>query len=228
MKMKLSVGVYTYPEMVEIFETRDNQGIKRKLERYGIEYNCVGRGANVEYTIRKINDPFKVFCITELGFSAQTVFLKLRNFLYYALNDDDFLSMPDEVKEYRLKEKADTVGATASRQTIANWEQKFEKMELFHVDTGNFIYYFAYHHQQTYTTRQRYNSAWKEYWEQQKSGVEYEDRIWYMITNYGGIARKQEVIEINGIYKDTIDTLVNLVNDSIDSQIENVDFKSDI
>ncbi len=59
---------YEKAEIAEILHTRDNQGIKRKLNNYGIEYSCSGRGNSLQVHITKIPSmfQFKVFCITEL------------------------------------------------------------------------------------------------------------------------------------------------------------------
>ena len=48
-------------------------------------------GANLKFTIQNIHDPFRVFCILELSYSPQTDFRKLAYFLYYYMNDVEFL-----------------------------------------------------------------------------------------------------------------------------------------
>lgn len=102
----LEVGkVYTKPEMSHIFGTKAKQGIDRKLERYGITFSVSGKGERAVYEIQKIQDPFKVFAITELGFDANTDFRKLRNFYFYYFNDEEFMAMPDEVKESRMRKE---------------------------------------------------------------------------------------------------------------------------
>ena len=90
----LEIRSYTYAELSQMLGTRDAQGICRRLTRWDVVYTVSGRRAQTIYDIIEIPDPFKVFCILDLGFSPQTDFDKLMFFLYYALNDDEFLWLP--------------------------------------------------------------------------------------------------------------------------------------
>ena len=56
----LEEKVYTKAEIAKILQTTDNQGIKRKLNNYGIEYSCSGRGNNLQVHITKIPSMFQV------------------------------------------------------------------------------------------------------------------------------------------------------------------------
>ena len=56
--MMLECKTYTYAEFSALFNTRDNQGIKRRLDRWGIKYSTAGRGTGLKYTIEEIPDPF--------------------------------------------------------------------------------------------------------------------------------------------------------------------------
>ena len=91
----LELKEYKKAELSAIFNTNDMQGLKRKLQRYGIRYQVQGRGERAIFTILETADPFKVFCICELGYDGGTDFRKLRNFLYCFFNDDEFRAMPD-------------------------------------------------------------------------------------------------------------------------------------
>ena len=133
----LELRVYSKAELVEIFGTEDTQGLKRKMQRYGIEFQTAGRGSTLSFNIIKTEDPFKVFCIDELGYDGRTDFRKLRDFLYCFINDDEFRAMPDEVKAHRMAE----AGKPMCRQTIANYIAKLDKMNLINRNTGDFIYY---------------------------------------------------------------------------------------
>ena len=96
----LEVGkCYSKPELTEMFGTKDKQGLERKMIGYGIVFSVSGRGESAVYEIQKLNDPFKVFAITELDCGGNTTFEKLRNFYWYYFNDEVFMAMPDEVKE---------------------------------------------------------------------------------------------------------------------------------
>jgi len=213
----LEVGkVYPKPEMTRIFGTKAKLGIDRKLAGYGITFSVSGRGERAVYKIHSICDPFKVFAITELGFDANTDFRKLRNFYYYFFNDEEFMAMPDEVKEARMRKE----GKDISRQTIAGYTQKLIARDL--VDRSShssFIYYFAYKGEQRIVERAEYSKAWREYWQNKDNGMDYYEAINEMIVTYGGVARKQPIPELNGIYNETIEYLRFLIQQSIENEI---------
>lgn len=128
----LEVRNYRKAELVEMLGTRDNEGLKRKLKGYEVEFTTKGRGENIEFSITKLNAPFKVYCITELGLSATTAFDKLLLFLYYFLNDEEFSWLPDETIEARLE--ADFGSKRPSRQTIGGWKKKLSaNLSLIHI-----------------------------------------------------------------------------------------------
>ena len=214
MKM-LEIGrPYPKPELSQIFGTKDKQGLDRKLIRYGIVFDVCGRGERATYTIKAITDPFKVFAITELGFDGNTDFTKLRNFYYHFFEDEIFMAWPDEVKEVRMRK----MGQDVSRQTIANYTSRLEANNLINRHTKNFIYYFARKQEQRITDREEYLQAWFEYWDDIASGLNSYDAIANMITDHGGVARKQPIPEINGIYNEKIEEMLSYIQQSIENE----------
>ena len=211
----LEIGrTYPKPELSRIFGTKDKQGLDRKLTRYGIVFEVCGRGERATYTINAIPDPFKVFAITELGFDGNTDFTKLRNFYYHFFEDDVFMAMPDEVKEVKMR----AMGHDVSRQTIARYTSRLETNNLINRHTKNFIYYFAHKEEQRITDREEYLQAWYEYWDDIASGLNSYDAISNMITDHGGVARKQPIPEINGIYNEKIETMLSYIQQSIENE----------
>ena len=206
----------TYPksELSRIFGTKDKQGLDRKLIRYGIVFDVCGRGEKATYTINAIPDPFKVVAITELGFDGNTDFTKLRNFYYHFFEDDVFMAMPDEVKEVKMR----AMGHDVSRQTIARYTSRLEINNLINRHTKNFIYYFAHKEEQRITDREEYLQAWYEYWDDIASGLNSYDAIANMITDHGGVARKQPIPEINGIYNEKIEEMLSYIQQSIENE----------
>ncbi len=186
------------------------------MERYGIVFEVQGRGESAVFTIKEITDPFKIYCITELGFDGRTDFKKVRNFFFYFFNDEEFMAMPDEVKEYRMRKQ----GQDVSRQTIANYIAKLDSKNLIDRNTNNYIYYFAHGHEQIFADRATYSQAWSEYWNDIENGVYYCKVIDRMRAKYGGVAKKQAIPEINGIYTAEIEYLNTLVQQSIEREIE--------
>ena len=53
----LELRKYPKAELSALFGTRDTQGLKRKLERYGIVYEEAGRGNTMTFDIKEITDP---------------------------------------------------------------------------------------------------------------------------------------------------------------------------
>ena len=212
----LELRKYTKPELSKMFGTRGMESLQRKLNRYGIAFDVEGRGENAVFTIRAITDPFKIYCITELGFDGRTDFQKVRNFYNYFFNDDEFMAMPDEVKEYRMRKQ----GKNVSRQTIASYIAKLDSKNLIDRNTNNYIYYFALRQEQRIADKEEYLKAWHEYWNDIDNGFSSVEAIRRMQANHGGVARKQPKPEINGIYTKEIEYLNTLVQQSIEKEIE--------
>lgn len=101
----LELRTYTIDEIASILGVNDRQGIQRKLNRYGVKYSVSGRGMAVKFEIKSIADEFKLFCILDLGMSANTDFHKFLYFMYSFLNDEDFRWLPDETLEIKMDEQ---------------------------------------------------------------------------------------------------------------------------
>lgn len=215
----LELREYTKPEMTEMFGTKDNQGLKRKLEGYAVDFEITGRGESAIYKIKSISFAFKLFCITEFGCDGNTDFIKLRNFYYYFFNDEEFSAMPDEVKEARMRLEHKDI----SRQTIANYTKKLEEKNMIHKTTTEFIYYFAYKDTQRIVERSEYSQAWKEYWDNKKNyGMCSMEAIEIMRYNYGGVARKQAIPERNSLLNDKIEHMLDLIQQSFEEGIQSI------
>ncbi|MBR5485724.1 MAG: hypothetical protein IKV41_04370 [Oscillospiraceae bacterium] len=215
----LELKNYTKSELSEMFKTRGMQSLQRKLTRYGIDFDVKGRNENAIFTIKKISNPFKIFCITELEFDGRTDFLKVRNFFYYFFNDDEFRAMPDEVKEYRMRKQ----GQPVSRQTIFNYITKLEQKNLLDRSSGECIYYFTHKHEQRIVDKGEYVQAWQDYWNDIEKGFSRFEAIDNMKLIYGGVARKQPKPELNGIFLPQIEYLKTLVQQSIEQEIDTHD-----
>lgn len=211
----LELKTYPKPELSTLFGTKDAQGLERKMKGYGLTFNKSGNGERAIYLITEIKDPFKIFCITELDRDGRTHFDKLRNFYYLFFNDEEFMAMPDEVKEHRMRK----VDKDISRQTIAKYIYTLEAHDLINRYTSNFIYYFAFKQNQRMVEREEYLQAWHEYWADIGSGLCSFDAIENMRAKYGGVARKQAIPEINGIYNEKIELMLNCIVKSIENEM---------
>ena len=187
------------------------------MERYGITFQVNGRGENAVFTIKEIEDPFKIYCITELDFDGRSDFRKALIFYYYFFNDVEFRTMPDEVKEYRMRDQKQDV----SRQTIATYIAKLDRKNLVDRNSSDFIYYFACNHTQRITDKEEYLQAWHEHWDRtKKQGLDNYSSIMQMFADYGGVARKQPIPHWNAIYTEQAEYFNTLVIESITKEIE--------
>lgn len=207
----LELRTYNIDEINAILGTTNRQGIQRKLNRYGVEYSVSGWGTKTKFEIKNIEDEFKLFCILDLEMSANTDFHKFLYFMYYFLNDEDFCWLPNEILEIKMDERENYI----SRQTIANYKRRLEQLNLFHTSC-EYVYYFARGQTQIITDKETYSKAWCEYWEDKSNGMDSVEAIHNMISNYGGVARKQAIIEENAINADTI----NKINDMVCRAVE--------
>ena len=218
MFIMLEVGKrYSKIELNAIFGECSVQSMIRKLNRYQVDVQVFGRGEKAQFKILEIGDPFKLFCITELDFDANTDFDKLQYFYYYFFNDDEFAAMPDEEKARQMNDRGCPVG----RQTIANYIRKLEQNVWIAKDTENCIYYFARGSERRIVTKEEYKTAWKEYWEDKNNGASSEDAIINMRSKYYGIARKNPIPRSNAFFLNDIEQLCNLIQIRMEQQIIN-------
>ena len=208
---------YTKSELAKILGTNDREGMLRKLKSWGIRHDePQGRGENMTVNITDISDPFKVLALTELGASPYVDFRKLRNYLYYFLNDEEFASMPDEVKENRLKHE----GKCLSRQTISKYTDYLRSLGVISYSTDQFIYYFAHKGNQRITDRKEYLDAWYQYWKDKDDGMNSGEAIYRMKQAHGGVARRQPIPEYSPWSKPLIEKLNDCIQVSIERELE--------
>ena len=53
----LEIKTYKFDEIADYLQTRNNQSIRRKLDRYGVKFQEEGRGRMKTFTILSIPDP---------------------------------------------------------------------------------------------------------------------------------------------------------------------------
>ena len=83
-----------------------------------------------------------------------------------------------------------------------------------------FIYYFAHKDEQRLCDHSEYVEAWHNYWSDIESGLNCYEAIFNMLAEHGGVARKQPIPEINGIYNEKIEYMLSLIQHSIESEFE--------
>lgn len=82
--------------------------------------------------------------------------------------------------------------------------------------SGEYHYYFAKKGNLIETTQEEYRQAWHEYWQAKKDGCPTRDAIAQMCRKYGGVAKKQAIILLNGIYGKELDKLNEMVCERIE------------
>lgn len=207
----LELKTYTKTEMVEILGTTDNQGIKRKLNGYGVEYTTEGRGKNITFTVTKIKDKFKLFCITELKFDANTDFDRLLYFMYLFWNYEDLRSMPYDVLVKALSDKNKYV----SRQTISNWIEKLEDAGYIWISAFDFRYFCVRDKCRKEITKEEYSRGWKAFWNTFKKTEDRKAAYCAMYEEVGGYLFKNPIAEINAFYQSKIEMLIDIVNERL-------------
>ena len=206
----LKLQAYKVNELKEMFHINRTFNLERSLNTYGVKFTKSGSGENTTYTITAINDELRVFCVSELGFAPQTEMRKLTFFLYYFLNVEDFVNLPDQAKEQYMNDSNRYV----SRQTIARYIQKLINANYV-ARSNDFIYYFVYKGVRKPTDKETYCKAWREYFKDKENGYDSSMAIFNMIANYGGYAQKYAPTEQNAIYEDNINHLNELVLERI-------------
>ena len=215
----LECRMYSASEMCKYLGVRDNSQAKKKLDRYKIVYFANGRGKDVVYNILEIRDPFKVYCVFDMGFDPNSDFKKLRNYLFFLLGEDEYCWLPDEPMEAYMRSK----GYPISRQTISKYRQHMEQLE--YVIGGDYIYYRVYKDEdgiQRYSPveKEEYCNAWHIYWDKRNNeNWDSEQAFAYMYVCFGGVPRKQTRPYQNQIQKRELNYLMDLVAQSIYNEV---------
>ena len=211
----LELRTYTKAEITGILDTEDRQGVKRKLDGYGVEYTINGWG-DYTLTITAINDPFRLFCITTLGIPAQADFHKLKMLYYHLFCCPGFAAYPYEVIASMLKEEGEI--DPPSNKTVAKWMAYLDTIDFVAFDKEDCVYYAIQKRKDGLRvceeiTKEVYCAGWHIYWEYKpKEGTE---AAYYRMFNYvGGHHCRRQKMKTNGIYRDDVEQLINILEDA--------------
>ena len=210
----LELRTYTKNEITGILDTTDRQGVKRKLDGYGVEYTIDGWG-NYTLTITAINDPLRLFCITTLGIPAQADFDKLKTLYYHLFCCPEFATQPYEVMASKLKEEGEA--DPPSNKTIGKWVAYLGTINFVAFDRDDCVYYAIQKGQDgmrncVEISKETYCAGWRIYWEYKaKEGT---DLAYYRMYNYvGGHPCRRPKMKANGIYNKEIEQLIDILED---------------
>ena len=211
----LELKTYSFAEISAYLHAGRSRGVRDKLDRYGVK--CSEDGGHTDqsktYTITAIQDPFKLFCVFDLGIRPQTNFKKLRDFTAYLLTSDDFNWRPMEMMEEYLRRFTDG----PSRQTISHYLRLFTDRNLIAMN-GEYVYYKVYKdrgvQKHEIITKEQYKAAWAVYWNRRNDGADSRVAYSVMYSWLNGVPRKQQKIATNGIYKTELDKLEEYATES--------------
>ena len=208
---------YSFAELQKIIGGTDKRGLEKKLKGYGVDYRTEGWGKELSFIIEKINDPFKVYCITELEFRPQSDFNHLKHFFYHFFCDDFFMSKHDKWKEKVMRNS----GYYISRQTIAKYEKQLREKRVVAYDTNDdsMVYYFAYKDYVRITDKETYKKAWHYYWGLKERGVDYLTAKWWLILRYGGLPAKHGTDVVNACYVEPMNRLISIIRKGIEDEL---------
>ena len=219
----LEIKDYTTAEIIkelDVSPTAQNirACVKGKLNRLGVEYEISGRGATATYHIKSLPDEFKSYCIDHFGCASNTDFKKMREVMFFALNDPDFLALPDSHKEQFLEERKINI----SRGTIHNYIQRLEHADYLGGAEPIYLVVRKYkdHIESEIVSKAFYCEGWKIYWEVRDiSGYMKAYDEMYIFLN-GHPLKHLRPLQ-NAFMMDELDELQRIIAESYERELKN-------
>ena len=211
----LKIGSYPFSELKEILGTKDKQATDRKLTRYGVEYSSTGWADNRTYTITRIPDPFRLYCVLVLGTPAQADFDKIRNLYYYFFCVEGFTDLP----LIEMAKVMEDEGVPASRQFVSKWIEYLRHLDYINFTKSECDYYAISRDEHGNRvckdiTRADYNQAWAIYYEWKLTegcGLAYAR----MYNTIGGHPYKKPIYQENALKYAEIQELIDIIIDTL-------------
>ena len=211
----LQVRTYSFSELKEVLGTKDKQATDRKLTRYGVEYSSSGRADNREYTITRIPDPFRLYCVLVLGTPPQADFEKIRNLYYYFFCVEGFTDLP-LIEMAKVMEQE---GVPASRQFVSKWIEYLRHLDYINFTQSECEYYAISRDEQDNRicksiSRTDYLHAWAIYFEWrgiEGCGLAYAR----MYNTIGGHPYKKPIYQQNALMAAEIQELIDIIIDTL-------------
>ena len=203
---------YTRQELIDLFKTERLDAIQKRIRRAGYLFTDTGRGSSYTLEITELPkaDQFKQYCIEELGFDPRTDFTKLKTFLFFFLENEEFMTLQYNEMEQVIKAHGGSVSAT----TISSYFKQLSAIgwsvqEPFEYD------YFLYESssgKNRYITREEYCSINKEFWQLIKTdGLSWSEANNKIKEKYGNKPRKRSRAVKTGFHARQYDELWDLI-----------------
>ena len=211
----IKVGNYSLVELKSILGVSDKQGIDRKLTRYGVEFTSTGWGNSREYHIINIPDPFRVYCVFDLGIPAQADFPKIRNLYYYFFCVEGFTDLP----LIEMAKVMEDEGVPASRQFVSKWIEYLRHLDFINFTSTECDYYAISKDEEgnrvcKTISRTDYRNAWSIYFERRDvegCGTAYAR----MYNTIGGHPYKKPIYNENALKFAEIQELIDIIIDTL-------------
>lgn len=213
--MLLKIGSYSYPELAKILGANSKQGVDRKLEGYEVSFTSSGRSNKRIYQITEIKNPFRLYCITELGIHAQADFDKIRDIYYYFFCVDGFSNLP----LVEMEKIMDADGFSHSRQATSKWIKYLRHLDYINYTQSDCNYYAISRDKQKNRvckeiTKEDYKKAWAIYFDYRSK--EGSHLAYARMYNYiGGHPYKKPIYTENAIKQAEIEELIHMIIDTL-------------
>ena len=156
---------YTRQELIDLYKTSRLDAIKNKIRRAGYLFTDTGRGSSYTLEITELPkaDQFKQYCIEELGFDPRTDFTKLKTFLFFFLENEEFMTLQYNEMEQVIKAH----GGSVSAATISSYFKQLSSIGWSVQEPFEYVYflYDSSSGKNRYITREEYCSINKEFWQ---------------------------------------------------------------
>lgn len=212
----LEKRTYSRSELIDLYKTNRLDAIKARIRRAGYVFSEAGRGNS--YTLEILDlpreDHFKQYCIEVLGFSPQTDFQKLKYFLFFFLENEDFMTL-------QYNQMADIMtqnGIRITPQTISSYFQHLQAIGWAFTDHFDYVY-FQYDEtfgETRYITREEYCAINKEFWKLINTKHYTWSEAYYAIKQkYGSKPRKRPRSVKNGFFLTQYQAVWDLIDNEI-------------
>lgn len=204
---------YTRQELIDLYKTSRLDAIKNKICRAGYLYTDAGRGKDytLEITDLPKDDQFKQYCIEELGFNAQTDFQKLKTFLFFFLENEEFMTLQYTEMEQIIKDHGGSISAT----TISSYFKQLSSIGWATRDPFEYVYFLHDGSSGTtkYISREEYCSINKEFWQLiKKEGKSWSEAYSKIREKYGNKPRKRLKEVKTGFFSKQYEELWDLID----------------
>lgn len=204
---------YTRSELIEIYKTDRLDAIKARIQRAGYIFQSSGRGKGYTMEILDLpkEDELRQYCREILGFSAQTDFTKLKYFLFFFLENEEFMTL----QYNQMAQVMNDHGIEITQQTISNYFQHLQTIGWIHIGRFDYVY-FLYDEAQgetRYISREEYCAINKEFWQLIK-GQKYtwQEAAAEIRRKYGNKPRKRPKAEKTAFFLDQYQRVWDLID----------------